>query len=73
MSPARLGKEDNKNYSFFDILNCKIEAWLIRHATFCFVVMFVLLSVLFVLLIFALTGVSATESGTVYNHFDKIV
>jgi len=73
MSPARLNKNTKSDRNYFSLIQGRIEAWLIRHAGFCLVVLFVLLSILFVLLIFALTGVSATESGTVYNHFDKIV
>ena len=69
--PARLGKVENQDYA--TILIERIEAWAIAHATLLFVIAFAVLIALFVVLIFALTGVSATESGTVYNGFDKII
>ena len=72
MTPARLGKE-TKAPSFIDNLTCEIEAWLVRHASFCLIVLFILLSVLFVMLIFTLVGVSATESGLTYNHFSDFI
>ena len=68
--PVRLSKKDNVHeFSFMD----KVEALAIRHAPLLFILAICLLIALFVTLIFAITGVSATESGVVYNQFDQII
>ena len=67
--PVRLGKEDNINPNIM----VKIEGWCIRHSSFCLLVLFVVLSFLFALALFFMCGVSATESGNVYNHFWDVI
>ena len=66
--PVRLGKVNDE-----DTLMCKIEAWMLRHTSFCLLVLFVVLSLLFALLCFVLVGVSATDSGITYNHFKDVI
>ena len=69
--PVRLSKNvenkaDDIIMSFYYSIMGKIEAWVLAHAMLC-------LMALFVVVIFLITGVSATESGVQYNAFDKIV
>ena len=74
--PVRLAKKEDKRndiYSFFNNLTDIVEAWVLSHASLCLCIAISLLIALFVVLIFTLTGVSATESGTVYNQFNNIV
>lgn len=70
-TPARLAKQETP--SFEDKLMEKIESWAIAHATIILMVCFAMLIALFVVLIFALTGVSATDSGIQYNHFQDVI
>ena len=51
----------------------KIEGFLLSHATFFLILALVILLILFVALMFAIVGVSATESGTLYNHLGDIL
>ena len=73
--PVRLAKvEDTKTtFNVTSLILDKIEAWVLSHAFLCLIVAMCLLMALFVTVIFVMTGVSATESGAVYNNFDKIV
>ena len=64
--PVRLGKVENQNHlcnHFFDI----VEEWLLSHSTLCLFVLLALLCSLFVMVCFAICGVSAVESGTQYR------
>lgn len=70
-TPVRLQKKPDNTNSFK--FNERIEAWCIKHATICLLTIFVLFAVLFVILCYALVGVSATESGTVYNHLWGVI
>jgi hypothetical protein len=72
MAPARLEKiDDNRNN--FSSISDRIEAWLYRHASLCLLICIILIGVMFVILCSLLVGVSATESGTVYNQFQNII
>lgn len=51
----------------------KIEGFLLSHATFFLILALVIGLILFVALMFAIVGVSATESGTLYNHLGDIL
>lgn len=51
----------------------RIEEFLLSHATFFLVVSLIILLILFVALMFAIVGVSATESGIVYNHLGDML
>jgi hypothetical protein len=76
-SPARLHRKEEKKFSSVSQLRQlvmdTIEAWVQTHALLCLIVLFAILIALFVVLIFTLTGVSATESGTIYNQMSNIV
>lgn len=76
--PVRLSKNvenkaDDIIMSFYHSIMGKIEAWVLAHAMLCLIVLMCFLMALFVVVIFLITGVSATESGVQYNAFDKIV
>ena len=51
----------------------QLEAFLIRYAHIFVPILFVIFIILFVMLCYALVGVSATESGTQYNHFQDVI
>lgn len=51
----------------------RIEGFLLSHATFFLILALVIGLILFVALMFAIVGVSATESGTLYNHLGDIL
>lgn len=69
--PVRLGKQDNcyPYNHFFE----RVEEWLLCHSTLCLFVLLALLSALFVVLCYAIIGVSATDSGVYCNQFKNIV
>ena len=76
MTPIRLEKQPEKNNyvdRFLQHILRRIEAYCIEHALFFFTLFIILSLLLFVVLIYALVGVSATESGTVYNQFNNII
>ena len=66
-TPVRLHKEEN--FSFME----KIDDWAIRHAHILLPLCIIIFLVLFVLLCYALVGVSATDSGVKYNQFERII
>ena len=70
--PARLGKQVNQNHlynHFFD----RVEEWLLCHSTLCLFVLLAVLITLFVMLCWAICGVSATDSGLQYNQLQNII
>ena len=76
-NPVRLEKVEEKADDviltlYHSIMN-RVEAWVLSHAFLCLIILTCFLMAAFVVLIFLLTGVSATESGVQYNAFDKIV
>ena len=76
-NPVRLEKVEKKADDvlltlYHSIMN-RVEAWVLSHAFLCLIILTCFLMAAFVVLIFLLTGVSATESGVQYNAFDKIV
>ena len=75
MTPARLEKQPEPNHfdRFLQHILSRVEAWCIKHALFFFTIFIILSLLLFVVLIYALVGVSATESGVVYNQFNNII
>ena len=80
MTPARLQRKNEENSSvnnkvshIGEMVSEHIEAWVQTHALLCLIVLLCLLMAVFVTLIFAITGVSAVESGTYYNQFSNIV
>jgi hypothetical protein len=73
--PARLNKV-NDTYPFNDktsILLDKVEAWALSHATLILFIAMAFLIALFTVLMFAIVGVSATESGVQYNHLGDVI
>ena len=77
-SPARLHRKEenssvNKVSQFYRLVMDTIEAWVLSHAFLCLIIAMCLLMALFVTLIFAITGVSAVESGTYYNNLNNII
>jgi hypothetical protein len=77
-SPARLHrKEENSSVNKVShtgrLVMDTIEAWVLSHAFLCLIVVMCLLMALFVVLIFAITGVSATDSGMQYNQLQNII
>ena len=71
-NPVRLDKKPDKTPPFYN-LSRKLEAFILSHASFFFLLTLTVFAVLFVLLCYTLVGVSATESGTVYNHFWELI
>lgn len=75
--PVRLHKpvnnDDDDFYSFINSLIDMVEAWILNHATLCLLVFMALLIALFVTVMFLIVGVSATESGVVYNHMKSMI
>ena len=77
-SPARLHRKEenssvNKVSQSYRLVMDTIEAWVQTHALLCLIVLLCLLMAFFVCLIFAITGVSAVESGTYYNNLNNII
>ena len=70
--PASLYKKTD-NVSPVNHIFDKVEAWILSHASIFLFFALVMLFVLFVMLIWVLTGVSATESGVTYNQFNNII
>ena len=75
--PARLDKvqdnEVNHFYNFYNAVINRVEAWVLSHAFLCLIIMVSMLIALFTVAIFLLTGVSATDSGTMYNSMERII
>lgn len=63
-SPARLGKKEETN---------KIEAWILSHANIFLPLAIIIGFILFIWLCFAICGVSATDSGNLYNHLQDVI
>lgn len=80
MTPVRLDKKQEKrnhfdtaNFFCNNDLKTKVEAWCIKHASACMLISIIVFLLAFVVLCSLLCGVSATESGTVYNQFTNII
>ena len=67
MTPARLNKKVNVTYEE------KVEEWVLDHAHIFLPLCFIILIVLLTALCYALVGVSATDSGNVYNHMMDVI
>ena len=63
-NPVRLHKKPEKK---------GVEEWILDHSYIFLPICFVILFILLVGLCFAITGVSATESGNVYNHLGDVI
>lgn len=74
MEPVRLAKKPEKeSINVTSLILDKVEAWVLSHALLCLIVAICLLMALFFTFLNLMVGVSATESGVVYNGFDKII
>ena len=70
--PVRLGKVEDNGYPYNYLLD-RVEEWCYTHSTLCLIILLALLSAFFVMLCFAIIGVSATDSGIYCNQFKNIV
>lgn len=68
VEPVRLGKPIRKP-SFED----KVISFVERYFNYFVLALIIGLIILFTLLCYALVGVSATESGTIYNHLNGVI
>ena len=67
--PVDLRKPDD---NFSPLMN-KLDDWALKHAHIILPLAFIMLLFLFVAVCFALVGVSATDSGVQYNHFQDVI
>ena len=65
MAPVRLQKRN--------VEENKVEAWILNHAHIFLPLAVIILMILIVLLVYAVCGGSATESGLMYNHFQDVI
>jgi len=66
--PVRLHKREQKeDLKLTSLLMDKVEAWILNHAFLFLFVLMALLIALFVCVIYAMTGISAVESGGIRN------
>ena len=68
MAPVRLGKKESKS-SIMD----RIDEWALNHAHILLPISIIIALCLFIALYYAIVGVSATESGSVYNQLQRII
>ena len=68
MAPVRLGKKEESNSS----LMARIDDWALNHAHILLPISIIIALCLFIALCYAIVGVSATESGLVYNQLENI-
>ena len=69
--PARLGRVDDNVHlynHFFDA----VEEWLLDHSLLCLIILIAVLTALFVMVMFAICGVCAVESGGMRNFINTI-
>lgn len=64
-TPVRLHKKVSRTE--------EMEAWILSHAYIFVPLLLVLMVIMFVVVAYALIGVSATESGVTYNHFQDVI
>ncbi len=67
MSPVDLHRKEVDNVPPFYNLSRKLEAFILSHASFFLIIALVTLGILFVVLCYAIVGVSAVESGIPYR------
>ena len=51
----------------------RVQLWMERNFVFIALAVIIILLIIFVAMCFWLVGVSAVESGTVYNHFQEVI
>ena len=69
MAPVRLGKNESKSS---DVM-ARIDDWALNHAHILLPISIIIALCLFIALCYAIVGVSATESGSVYNQLENII
>ena len=69
MAPVRLGKKEESNSSVM----ARIDDWALNHAHILLPISIIIALCLFTALCYAIVGVSATESGSVYNQLENII
>ena len=69
MAPVRLGKKEESNSSVM----ARIDDWALNHAHILLPISIIIALCLFIALCYAIVGVSATESGSVYNQLESII
>ena len=69
MAPVRLGKKEESNSS----LMTRIDEWALNHAHILLPISIIIALCLFIALCYAIVGVSATESGSIYNQMEHII
>ena len=69
MTPVRLGKKEESNSSVM----ARIDEWALNHAHILLPISPIIALCLLIALCYAIVGVSATESGSVYNQFENII
>lgn len=70
---VRLQKKEDKNFSPFDPILRRAEAFLLAHASLFLIIFITILFVLLTALLYAIIGVSAVDSGTYYNHLGDVI
>ena len=68
MAPVRLGKTEPKSS-----VMTRIDDWALNHAHILLPISIIIALCLFIALCYAIVGVSATESGSVYNQLENII
>lgn len=68
MAPVRLGKPEPKSS-----VMTRIDEWALNHAHILLPISIIIALCLFTALCYAIVGVSATESGSVYNQLQRII
>ena len=67
--PVRLAKQETQVSPFIYIKQF-IEAWVLSHATLCLIIAMGILITLFIIVMFSIVGISATESGAMRNFIN---
>ena len=68
MAPVRLGKTEPQSS-----VMTRIDEWALNHAHILLPISIIIALCLFIALCYAIVGVSATESGSVYNQLENII
>ena len=68
MTPVRLSKQEPKSS-----VMTRIDEWALNHAHILLPISIIIALCLFTALCYAIVGVSATESGSVYNQLQRII
>ena len=64
----KMSKQEKRTY-----MKIRFNLWIERNFGFIALAAILILLLLFVVMCFWLIGVSAVESGTMYNHFEEVI